>query len=156
MDYYLEIERKDAIREEDQALLEEKEGAESWQFQLAALYLLCKLQQIQSAVEYGERIARLEKQLLQEGNTVCVRNTEAITCIHLVDAGEPEKLVRWLRSFAADTIEVREDNYVMLYCQAKDYMLETIILQDISHGLSNTDISKVQAILKGKEMGVLK
>lgn len=126
MDYYLETGRKESIREEDQALLEEKEGTKSWQFQLAALYLLCKLQRIQPAAEYEEyeeRIARLEKLLIQEENTVCVRNTEAITCIHSVDAGEPEKLVRWLRSFAADTTEVREDNYTMLYCQAKGYML---------------------------------
>ena len=76
-------------------------------------------EQVISGQTAGTGINQSEKQLLQEGNTVCVRNTEAITCIHLVDAGEPEKLVRWLRSFAADTIEVREDNYVMLYCQAK-------------------------------------
>ncbi|MGN0294302.1 MAG: hypothetical protein ACI4D3_09900, partial [Lachnospiraceae bacterium] len=121
IDYYLETERGDSIREEDRALLEEKS---SCRMLLVRLYLLCKLQKSQPEPEYEELIASLQAQLAREENPVLAQNAEAIAGIYAADLGEPEKLVRWLRYSSDDAgAGVTEDNYTVLYCQARGYML---------------------------------
>lgn len=121
IDYYLETERGNSIREEDRVLLEEKS---SCRMLLVRLYLLCKLQKIQPEPEYEALIGSLQAQLALEKNAVIAQNAEAISSIYAADLGEPEKLVRWLRYSSDDAgAEVTEDNYTVLYCQARGYML---------------------------------
>lgn len=123
MDYYLETERKDAISEEDWMLLEKRDESQPWQFQMAVLHLLCKLQAIQAEAEYEESIHWLISLLEQEDSIVCIRNAEAIGCIHAADRGEPEKMVRWLRyNPVMSETEITEDNYAVLYNKVRGYM----------------------------------
>lgn len=121
IDYYLETERGDSIREEDRSLLEENSSS---RILPVRLYLLCKLQKIQPEPEHEELISSLQVQFAREENTVAAQNAEAIAGIYAADLGEPEKLVRWLRYSADDAGNgVTEDNYIVLYCQVRGYML---------------------------------
>ncbi|MDD7390319.1 MAG: LuxR C-terminal-related transcriptional regulator [Lachnospiraceae bacterium] len=124
IDYYLETERRDSIREEDWALLEEKGNFGTCRMQLVRMYLLCKLQKMQPEPEYMEQISRLQAQLVRAEDTVSARNAEAIGSIYAAELGEPEKMVRWLRCSADDAeTEVTEENYIVRYCQARGCML---------------------------------
>ena len=44
LDYYLEIQQKDAIRDEDWDVIREGTDQDFWQLRLARMYLLCKFQ----------------------------------------------------------------------------------------------------------------
>lgn len=125
MDYYLETERGNALREEDQDFLMQKNtGEEPWQTQLARMYLLCKMQRIHPDEEYVERIHFLENILLQEENESCVRMAEALSCLYSPWYQERERLSRWLRYAVMDsTVTVDEENYMMFCCRAKGYLL---------------------------------
>lgn len=125
IDYYLETERRDAVPEEDWNFLMQDENApESWQFSLAKLYLLCKLQRLRPEEDYRKAIRRLEAALLQEDHPICVRMTEAVGCLYSLWYQEREKLAGWLRYTLMDsTVRINEENYMMFFCRAKGYLL---------------------------------
>lgn len=129
LDYYLETERRDFIREEDwDLLMSGTEIGETWQFQLARLYLLYKLQEIDGNInpEISVQIHRLEDMLLREESEICVRNVEAVSCLYSFRGGAQEKLARWLRYSNVDgnitNVEINEENYAMFCCQARGYL----------------------------------
>lgn len=130
LDYYLETERRDSIREEDWDLLMSEVGktVETWQFLLVRLYLLYKLQEMDGTInsEVSAKICRLEDILVHEDHEVCIRNTEAISCIYSFRGKGQEKLARWLRCSCMDNnfgnIEISEENYAMFCCQARGYL----------------------------------
>lgn len=125
MDYYLETERKDFIPEEDWDLMRNKEISEDlWQVRLSKLYLLCKMQRMQYDERYNERIEVLEHSLMEESDPICADLTECISNFYAPWYGAKEKMSRWLRYASTDsTVAITEENYVMLYCQAKGYMI---------------------------------
>lgn len=132
IDYYMETERLDALKEEDKKLLDyfisEKKELNSareqipWQIRLAGLYLMCKKQAMSSEEQLDQRIGELEYILCNEDILMCARNAEAISrvCWHK----EPERLTYWLRYADQEVdVEVREDNYYYLCCRAKGYLM---------------------------------
>lgn len=125
MDYYLETERKESIPEEDWNLMRIKDlSLDSWQVRLVKLYLLCKIQRMEFDERYNDRIQNLEKSLKEENRALCTRMTECISSLYAPWYGEKDKMSRWLRYAAMDsTVAITEENYVMLYCQAKGYLL---------------------------------
>lgn len=125
MDYYLETERKDFIPEEDWDLMRNKEISEDlWQVRLSKLYLLCKMQRMEFDERYNERIEMLVQSLLEESEPICAELTECISNFYAPWYGTKAKMSQWLRYIATDsTVAITEENYVMLYCQAKGYMM---------------------------------
>ena len=125
MDYYLETDRRDSILEEDLDLMRNKEiSDELWQVRLSKLYLICKMQRMQYDERYNERIQTLKQSLLEEGEPICTELTECVSSFYAPWYGTKEKMSRWLRDSATDsTVAINENNYVMLYCQAKGYMM---------------------------------
>lgn len=134
IDYYMETERLDALKEEDRILFDRMMGEKGvpdsayeripWQIRLAGLYLLCKRQMMGSEAELNERIQQLERSLRNEEVTTCVRNAEAVSSVYSPWRKESEKLTRWLRYADQErNIEIREDNYYYFCCQAKGYLL---------------------------------
>lgn len=136
MDYYMETRREDAIKEDDWKVLEwvseqgsdEKNaytsGQEMWQIRLVALYLYCKWLTVQENENIEMQIAQLEKQLLNEENEICLKNTEAIMSLYSPWRNEPERLANWLKhSEKEQQIVVKENTYIELCCRAKGYIL---------------------------------
>lgn len=125
IDYYIETERKELIPQEDWELLRSRVSSEKiWQIRLVKLYLLCKMQRMQYDERHTEKIEKLENSLLEEKEAVCIGMTESISCLYAPWYGAKEKMSRWLRYAVFDNmVAVTEENYVMLYCQAKGYML---------------------------------
>lgn len=124
LDYYLETERLGMISEADMNLLQDhSERDESWQFRLAKLYLLCKIQRMEPDEENAEQIRLLEDMLLQEQHPVCVSNTVAVGCLYSPWYEGKEKLSRWLRHAVMDSsVIINEENYMMFFCRAKGYV----------------------------------
>lgn len=125
IDFYLETERKDAVSEDDWNLLRDVTNEqETWQIRMAKLYLTCKLQRIQPDEMYIRKINMLEKSLRNENDPVCVEVAECISCLYAPWYGVREKMSKWLRYGMIDsTVAVTEENYMMLYCRAKGYLL---------------------------------
>lgn len=124
IDYYLETERLDQIPEEDWRILMSERENEAWQFNLVRLYLLNKLQWMRMDLATEEMIRQLRSFLLREENSLCVRNTEAVTNLYSLWGSGQEKLVRWLRySNVNIKKEVTEANYAELCFQAKGYLI---------------------------------
>ena len=125
IDYYLETDRRASIPAEDWDLLREKKMfKEPWQIRLAKFYLGCKLQRMQYDERYNERMIELEASLLEENDLVCVGLATCISNLYASLYGEKEKMVKWLRYASLDTtLKVDDENCVMLYWQAKGYML---------------------------------
>lgn len=125
IDYYLETVRRDAITEEDWNLLRDVENVkEPWQIRMAKLYLLCKLQRIQYDETYINRIEILENSLREGDNQVCAGVAECISSLYAPWYGVREKMSKWLRYTIIDSNDaVTEENYVVLYCRAKGYLL---------------------------------
>lgn len=127
VDYYLETERIEQLRDEDKALLFQKVDAvlgDSWRFALCRLYLLCKYYRLMPDEDVLTLLHNLEKVLLQEENPVCVSVTEAVSCLYSLWYGEREKLSWWLRYAVMDsTVSLDVNNYMMFYCRAKGYVL---------------------------------
>lgn len=133
IDYYMETERADALKEEDQKLLdrfeEEKSAAEweekqfPWQVRLAALRLLYKNCSAQQEKDLIENIRQLEQTLYHEEVEVCRKNTEAVCSLYALQCGEPERLTHWLRhAEQGHRMRIGEDNYYELACQASGYL----------------------------------
>lgn len=125
IDYYLETDQKDAVTEEDWNLLREKADVqELWQIRMAKFYLLCKLQRMHPEDSRVGRIYELENSLMKETDPVCVEITESISALYAPWYGAREKMSKWLRHAVLDnTMAITEENYVMLYCRAKGYLL---------------------------------
>lgn len=121
IDYYLETERKNQI-DEELSLLENISEKDIWQIRLAGIYLLCKLQNIDPSEERLEKIQYLEQALLKEEHPICLQNVKAVDNLYAAGRKEIEKLTRWLR-YTDTRIEVSEENYILLCCQAKGYMI---------------------------------
>lgn len=123
LEYYLDTERGGTIRAEEWNVLE-KEAQEAWQLRLGMFYVLCRLRTVVRDEEMEEHIRQLGDTLQQEDNAVCVRNAEAVEQLYSLWSKEPEKLTRWLRNGGAENrIEIKEDNYAVLCCTAKGYLL---------------------------------
>lgn len=123
-DYYLEIRQMDALREEDWDILKTGTDQGYWQFRLARLYLLCKIQGIEPDTEAAEHIRQLQDSLLQEEDECCVRNSEVIGNFYFYWNNEREKFSLWLlRTGDNFRLDVNEENYYVLFCLAKGYML---------------------------------
>lgn len=125
IDYYLETERRESISEEDWDLMRDKEiSKELWQVRLAKLYLICKMQRMHYDERYDERIQMLADSLLEENNLICTELALCISNFYAPWYGKKERLSKWLRYAAADsTVAIDEENYVILYWQAKGYMM---------------------------------
>lgn len=125
IDYYLETDRRTSIPKEDWDLLREKDVMkEPWQIRLAKFYLGCKLQRMQYDERYNEQMLELKESLMEENDLVCVGLTECMSNLYASFYGEKEKMVKWLRYASLDTtLKVDDENCVMLYWQAKGYML---------------------------------
>lgn len=125
MDYYLETGRRDSIIEEDWDLMRNKDISEDlWQVRLSKLYLLCKMQRIEFDERYNERIQMLVQSLMEESEPICAELTACISNFYAPWYGTKAKMSQWLRYASADsTVSITEENYVMLYCLAKGYMM---------------------------------
>lgn len=134
IDYYMETERRDSLKDEDRELMDwltekgenriSEYGQPSWQIKLAGFALLCKSQMMGSDMELDDYIRQLEQSLCSEEATICARNAEAVSSVYALWRKEPEKLTHWLRYVKQEQyIEIREDNYYHLCCQVKGYLL---------------------------------
>lgn len=124
MDFYLETERKEDISDEDWELLREINlESECWQLCMAKLYLLCKLQRIQSEEIRVNQILELEEILRKEKHPVCPAIADSISSLYAPWYGAKDRITKWLRYKALDsTVDIREDNYLAFYCCAKGYI----------------------------------
>lgn len=126
LEYYLETERLKMIPESDMNLLlkGDPEENDSWQFQLARLYLLCKLQQTEADEENADRIDWLEERLLRERHPVCSANAAAVGCLYSPWYRGKERFLHWLRRAVMDAgVSVNEENYMMFCLRAQGYVL---------------------------------
>lgn len=124
LDYYLETERKDAVRNEDWELLLRKEPNRPWSFLLVKFYLFHKLQKIQPEEENQRRIEGIKQLLVREQSPVCAQNYQAVCGLYAAWLGEQEKLTAWLRTYSKKTQEkITEQNYISLFGQAKGYLM---------------------------------
>lgn len=134
IDYYMETERMNSLKEDDKQLIhyfiEESEshnpasGQAPWQIRLAGLYLLSKRQEMEPEAELNESIRKLERSLRGEEIAVCVKNAEAVSNVYTLWRKSSERLARWLRHAEQEhNVEIREDSYYHLCCQAKSYLL---------------------------------
>lgn len=124
MEYYLETERKSVISQEDWELLEEEDVLEDWQLRMGKFYLMCRLQRMFYDPEREDSIRYFADTLKSEENAVCIRNVEAIENLFSRWRKEADRLTRWLRSVGpVGRMEAGEDNYAMLCCMAKGYLI---------------------------------
>lgn len=124
LDYYLEIQQKNAIREEDWDVILEGTDQDPWQFRLAGIYLLCKLQRMQPEKETDEYIRHLQETLLGEENEICIRNTGVVCNLFIYCNNDREKFIRWiLHSGNHLRMDLNEDNYLLFFCLARGYMM---------------------------------
>lgn len=123
VEYYLETERKEAIREEDWILMELEDSQESWRIRLVKLYLYCKLQRVEPRDDVIDHIIWLEESLLSEESTLCARNTEAICSLYSPWLEREDELVQWLKKSAGERLlGIGEENYAAFFCLAKGYL----------------------------------
>lgn len=122
IDYYLETEQKGRISEEDLLLLERFAEDDPWQFRLAGMYLLCKLQKSEATEEREEKIHYLERSLIKEESAVCQQNVRAVSSLYSVGRRDAEMMLGWLR-YTEEKAELSEENYSLRCCQAKGYLL---------------------------------
>ena len=124
IDFYLETDQKDALTDEEWALLRSDKHPERWQLRLSKFYLLCKLQREYPEEGREEKIYALEKSLLNENNHICVDNTKAVAALYAPWYGKKEKLTQWLRDRAPEGVaEINESNYLQCFCTVKGYLL---------------------------------
>ena len=127
MDYYVETERQDALKEEDRRLLQEfvlKIKEIPWQFRLASFYLLHKGLSMGIKNIKMSWIDLLEHSLIEQEVSICIRNTVAVSNIFAVWGKKPEETTQWLCSMEEEKdVEIQEDNYYCLFCRTKVYLL---------------------------------
>lgn len=127
MDYYVETERQDALKEEDRRLLQEfvlKIKEIPWQFRLASFYLLHKGLSMGIKNIKMSWIDLLEHSLIEQEVSICIRNTVAVSNIFAVWRKKPEETTQWLCSMEEEKdVEIQEDNYYCLFCRTKVYLL---------------------------------
>ena len=124
LDYYLEIQQKDAVRKEDWDVIREGKDQDFWQFRLARMYLLCKLQTMQPGEEIAEYIRHLRETLVCEENEWCVRNANVVNNLFFDRANKRERFSVWLlHSGDKFRQDLNEDNYLLFFCLAKGFML---------------------------------
>lgn len=125
LDYYLETERRDSIQEEDWETVVDLVNASMksvpWQYRIACLYLLNKMQSAQYDVETAEYIEKLEKSLQIEESESCQNYFQAICKLYAPLKAGDESLARWLKNTTVD-ISVDETNYNILLFQTKGYL----------------------------------
>lgn len=134
LDYYLMTERKDAVKDENWEVLYRKEERASGQMRLVRMYLFCKMQS-------SEEMEKLEEGLIREESRGCAQNAEAISNLYSPWRGEQQKFVRWVYDSEREKEEnVTEENYAVLGCKAKGYLLlnqhtraEKIVSELIDH-----------------------
>lgn len=127
VDFDFEIQSK-GLRESEnwQAVTDivgDEEGAFSWRYKVAALYLLNRMHITYGEAEVVSLMNRLKNQLQWEDHPACQRHLAAVGRIHdLWGPGEAET-TRWLRDAAPENVlEVTEENYYLLFHQAQGYL----------------------------------
>lgn len=119
MDYYLETERKELLRDEDWAAFHSEETDD-----LVKMYLYGKLQRIFQDEEYEELYKSISCELLNQENEADAKVAEAFVSIHSPWLGEAERLTRWLKYSESEAkAEINEENYCVLWCMAKGYLM---------------------------------
>lgn len=117
IDYYLETERQDMIRNEEWALLKKTNVNP-----LAKLYLTGKMYRVYKDEEYAEQFAQESNELLLADDLNEVKLAEAYICSHSSLVNETEKLTRWLKDVEEESkADVNEENYQILWFIAKGY-----------------------------------
>lgn len=119
IDYYLETERQDAIREEELEVLRSHNVNP-----LARLYLIGKMHRIFKDEDYSEQFQRECVEVLRTDDIDEARIAEAYISIHSPWINEPERLTRWLKNSENEVkSEINEQNYCVLWFMAKGYLL---------------------------------
>ena len=123
MEYYLETDRFGAVPDEDLQLLIQTEDLPA-AFRLNALWLLVRIQRFACDEERQKRIERLETKLSNTENRVRTEYAKAVVSLNIAAYGSQENLAKWLNHMSAPAnAEASEENMVLLYCQAKGYLL---------------------------------
>lgn len=128
IDFMLETLQKGILtKQESEPLLRIAEGKvedTSWQFELAALFLLKKIHTSYDMPEILDAIRRLEERLKYEENEYCQKILYAMERIFAFWDSQEDYTARWLQKAVADrNTEVTEENYLVLCMQAKGYMM---------------------------------
>lgn len=125
MDFYMETLRIDALGEESrEVLFGSAADDERWQIGLSRLYLLCKYQKICPEEDNRQHIRKLEEVLMAQPNDACKKITQAVCDLYALRQGETERLAWRLRRLGSTAEQdVNEENFAVLYCQIKNFLL---------------------------------
>ena len=131
IEYFLEIARESELQEEDRIFLLELLKIEGVQnlavkedFCLGALHILCKWQRIEEHPKIETSIQKACEFLMKEARKITANNAEAVHTWYSLRNGKKENLLRWMHyNHDEYPLNVGEENYVMLFFQAKGYIL---------------------------------
>lgn len=131
IEYFLEIARESELQEEDRIFLLELLKIEGVQnlavkedFCLGALHILCKWQRIEEHPKIETSIQKACEFLMKEARKITANNAETVNTWYSLRNGKKENLLRWMHyNHDEYPLNVGEENYVMLFFQAKGYIL---------------------------------